>query len=230
MSRPDLPFASACAELLGRVPFTCAFLGVMLVANGLAGTLSGQIDPDILAARGIGVGALRDGDLSRFVSAIFLSHSLPMLLRQLVFAALVIGRVEWLWGTWRAAGLFFAVDIAASLLLLAAVALVPGLGALAAATDVGMSMGGFGAIGFLIVRLRHRGAALIAILGLIAVKYALAPAPLADGGHVIALGLGFCLGLGGSRMPGLAKAPKLALQKPAREQAARRPCQQDGQL
>ncbi|GAA4217623.1 hypothetical protein GGQ68_002219 [Sagittula marina] len=240
MSRPDLPMLSSCTALLRRVPFTCAFLAVMLAANGLAGTFSGHIDQSVLAARGIGVEALRDGDLSRFVSAIVLSHDLPMLLRQLPFAALVIGRAEWLWGTWRAAGLFFAVDVMATLVLLAAVAQVPALATLAETTDVGMSLGGFGVIGVLIATWRHRVPAVIAILALVAVKYALAPEPLADAGHVIALTLGFCLGLGRAYIPGLEKAADIAHQDPshrwagrqAAERRARRPaapCQQDGQ-
>lgn len=210
MSRPDLPVPAVFPALLRRLPFTCAFLAVMLVANDLAGTFSGQIDPGVLAARGIGVDALRDGDLSRFVSAIFLSHDLPMLLRQLPFAALVIGRAEWLWGTWRAAGLFFAIDVMATVALLAIIAWSPGLAPLAGTTDVGMSMGGFGVAGVLIVGWRHLVPALIALLGLVAVKYALVPDPLADGGHVIALIAGVCVGFGKAHIPGRAKAPESA--------------------
>ena len=180
---------------MARFPFTLAFLGVMLVANALAGTMSGPLEPHILAAWGVGVDAVRDGDVARFFTAIFLSHGPAMLMRQLLFAATVIGAVEWMWGSYCAAGLFFGIDLAASATLLAVIALVPALCAFQSVNDVGMSMGGFGLIGVLIARWRLRWIALIAILGLVAVKYAVAPEPLADGGHVIALGIGFCVGL-----------------------------------
>ena len=223
-----------------RLRFTLLFVVAMLFANGVAGTFSGEIDPHVLAAWGVGVNALRDGDPTRFVTATFLSHDLPMLLRQLPFAALVIGRAEWLWGTWRTAGMFFAIDVMATLVLLAAVALIPRLGALAGTTDVGMSMGGFGLIGLLIAAWRHRVAALIALLALVAAKYALAPEPLADGGHVIAVVLGFGLGLVGMHMPGLENAPEVAHQGPSQKRSGGRaaercpelpaaPCQQDEQ-
>nr|WP_321442541.1 hypothetical protein [uncultured Cohaesibacter sp.] len=212
MARPDphpdphpvSRLARAGEAGIRRVPFTLAFLAVMLVANALAGTFSGHIDPDVLAARGIGLNAVQNGDLLRFVTAIFLSHNLPMLLRQLCFAAIVIGAAEWLWGSWRAAGLFFGLDVVATATLLAAAALIPGLDALASVTDVGMSMGGFGLIGVFVAALRMRVFWLVAILGLVAGKYAIAPEPLTDGGHVIALVIGFGFGLCRSYVPGLA--------------------------
>ena len=194
MSRPDRRAMRGVGVVLGRVPFTLGFLAVMLVANALAGTFSGQIDPHALASWGIGVDAIGSGNLLRFLTAIFLSHDLPMLLRQLAFAAGVIGLAEWRWGSWRTAGLFFGLDFVTSVILIAAVALIPGLGGWAATTDVGMSMGGFGLIGVLMSSRRRALVGLVAVLVLIAVKYALAPDPLADGGHVIALVIGFCLG------------------------------------
>ena len=222
MSRPDphsdpravSRLARAGETAFRRVPFTLAFLAVMLVANGLAGTFSGHIDPDVLAARGIGLNAIRGGDLLRFVTAIFLSHDLPMLLRQLCFAAIVIGAAEWLWGGWRAAGLFFGMDVVATGTLLAAVALIPGLGALAGVTDVGMSMGGFGLIGVFVAARRMRVFWLLAILALVAGKYAIAPEPVTDGGHVIALVIGFGVGLCRSYIPGLAIDPAVVSQMP----------------
>ena len=203
----------AVAAGMRRVPFTLAFLGVMLVANALAGTFSGQINPAVLAARGIGVDAIRDGDLLRFATAIFLSHDLSMLLRQLVFAAIVIGTAEWLWGSRRTAGLFFGIDVTATVILLAAVALIPHFAGLAGATDVGMSLGGFGLIGVLIAPRRGAVVWLVAILGLVAAKYAIAPEPVADGGHFIALILGFSTGFYGSPIPGLAIAPPVVQQR-----------------
>ncbi len=202
--RPISRLARAGETGIRRLPLTLAFLSVMLVANALAGTFSGHIDPDVLAVRGIGLNAIRNGDLLRFVTAIFLSHNLPMLLRQLFFAAIVIGAAEWLWGSWRAAGLFFGLDVVATATLLAAVALIPGLGALAGVTDVGMSMGGFGLIGVFVATRRKGAFWLVAILGLVAGKYAIAPEPLTDAGHVIALVIGFGAGLCRACVPGLA--------------------------
>lgn len=199
MSRPDRRAMRGVGVVLGRVPFTLGFLAVMLVANALAGTFSGKIDPHALAAWGIGVDAIGSGNLLRFLTALFLSHDLPMLLRQLAFAAGVIGLAEWRWGRWRTAGLFFGLDFVTSVILIAAVALIPGLGGWAATTDVGMSMGGFGLIGVLMSSRRRALVELVAVLALIAVKYALAPDPLADGGHVVALVIGFCLGRIGPR-------------------------------
>ncbi|WP_198135688.1 hypothetical protein [Sagittula stellata] len=208
MLRLDPGSQPSVADALRRVPFTLAFLGAMLLANALSGTVSGQIAPAVLDARGIGVDAIRDGDLTRFVTAIFLSHDLPMLLRQLVFAAGVIGAAEWRWGSWRAAGLFFGLDFVVGAILLAAIALIPHLAPLAGVTDVGMSLGGFGLIGVFVASWRHAGGWLAAIVGLVAAKYAIAPDPVADGGHLIALFAGFGAGVFEPRRPGRAdRAP-----------------------
>ena len=202
MSRLDLHFPRTGVASIRKVPFTLAFLAMMLVANAAAGTFSGQIDPHVLAARGIGVNTMKDGNLMRFLTAIFLSHDLPMLLRQLAFAASVIGATELLWGTRCAFGLFFGIDVTATIILLAMVALLPDLTGLAATTDVGMSMGGFGLIGVLIAAHRKALIWFVALLGLIAAKFAAASEPLADGGHVIALIIGFGLGWYLHRRPG----------------------------
>ncbi len=195
MSHPDLTPIRAAAALIRRVPFTLAFLAMMLGANSLSGTFSGELDPAVLGARGIGVEVLQSGEVLRFLTAIFLSHDLPMLLRQLVFAALVIGAAEWLWGTWRTAVLFFGLDLASTVILLTFVMLTPGLGHLAGVTDVGMSMGGFGLIGVLVASRRNAVPGLVAVLGLVAMKFYAVPDLFADGGHVIALILGFCIGV-----------------------------------
>lgn len=187
MSRPK-------RNSLRRVPFTLAFLAVMVAANAASGTFSGHLDPGVLNVRGIGLGALQDGNPWRFVTAIFLSHDLPMLMRQLAFAATVIGLTEWLFGSLRAAALFFALDFASTITLLAAIASIPGLAVLAQTTDVGMSLGGFGLIGLLAAHWRYGLFTIATILLLVAIKYAIAPEPLADAGHVIALVIGACVG------------------------------------
>ncbi|MGR3563057.1 MAG: hypothetical protein ACU0FH_17320 [Heliomarina sp.] len=202
MSRLDLHFPRTGVASIRKVRFTLAFLMVMLVANAAAGTFSGQIDPHVLAARGIGVDAMKDGNLMRLLTAIFLSHDLPMLLRQLAFTATVIGATELLWGTRCALGLFFGIDVTATIILLATVALLPDFTGLATTTDVGMSMGGFGLIGVLIAAHRNASIWLVVLLGLIATKFAVALESLAFGGHVIALIIGFGVGWYLPRRPG----------------------------
>ncbi|EEB85470.1 hypothetical protein RGAI101_2623 [Roseobacter sp. GAI101] len=179
----------------------------MVVANGLAGSFTGPLDPQILAKWGIGVDALRGFDISRFMTAIFLSHDPSMLARQFFFAAGVIGLTEWIWGSWRAAALFFGLDIVSAAALIAVIAFFPVLDPLAEVTDVGMSLGGFGLIGVLLSMWRHRWIGLIGVSVLVATKYAFAPDPVADGGHVIALMIGFCVGLARFHIPGLSAFP-----------------------
>ncbi|QRF68691.1 hypothetical protein GQA70_19850 (plasmid) [Ponticoccus alexandrii] len=176
----------------------------MLVANVLAGTVFGPLTPELLSAWGIGVDPVRDGQIARFVTAIFLSHGPSMLIRQFIFAATVIGTVEWLWGSWRAMALFFGIDISATTILLSCIALVPQLAGSEHINDVGMSMGGFGLIGVLLATSRVRWIGLAVVSLGVGVKYALVPEPLADGGHIIALWVGACVGQVWSRRAALA--------------------------
>ena len=207
MSRPDPGLQGRGATGLRQFPFTIGFLLVMLVANGLAGVFVGPLDPQVLSRWGIGADALQGFEISRFVTAIFLSHDPFMLARQFVFAATVIGLTEWIWGSWRAAALFFGLDFAASAALIAVIALFPVLAPLAEVTDVGMSLGGFGLIGVLVALWRHRWIGLVGVGALVAAKFAAAPDPVADGGHVIALLIGFCVGLARFNVPRRAAFP-----------------------
>ena len=90
-----------------------------------------------------------DGELYRLMAATFLSHDFAMFLRQVVFAALVIGFYEFKQGTLRAITMFVVIDIVGTLVVLFLV--VGPMTRLdtevAILHDVGMSAGGFGLIG-----------------------------------------------------------------------------------
>ncbi|MCB1369244.1 MAG: hypothetical protein KDK00_15860 [Rhodobacteraceae bacterium] len=165
----------------------------MLIANFASGSIGGDLPHEILEAWGIGHDSLLSGEAFRLLTGIFLSHDADMLLRQLVFAGAVIGHTEWRRGSLRAAVLFFGLDLAGTLILLALIGGAAGLGHLAGANDVGMSIGGFGLIGLAIAGWSRRWLVLGVVFAAVGAKFAILPDPLADLGHVVALGLGFAL-------------------------------------
>lgn len=185
---------------MGRVfglPFTLAFLGVMVAANWLAGTFAGFLPPEALTSWGISHESVLNGEAFRLVTGTFLSHDAGMFWRQLLFAASVIGAHEWLEGSLRTALFFFAIDIVGSLLVLfmvlpLLVSLPNEIGEAALRThDVGMSAGGFGLIGALVVRNRHRWWLLLAVVLTIAIKIAVDFEAIADSAHLLSLLIGF---------------------------------------
>lgn len=177
-----------------RLRFTLLFLAALLGANIASGSIGADLPDEVLEAWGIGHDALVSGEASRLVTGTFLSHDPDMLRRQLVFAGGVIGDTEWRRGGLRTAALFFGLDLVGTLGLLLLIRWSAGLAHLAGANDVGMSIGGFGLIGLAIVGWRRQWAALSLVLAAIGAKIALSPDPLADLGHVLAVGLGFALG------------------------------------
>ncbi|WP_138934319.1 hypothetical protein [Roseovarius arcticus] len=194
MSRRTAKTSSAMhsgRSVLIRLRFTILFLLAMLIANLLAGSLWHDLPGEVLANWGIGHDTVFSGEVFRVFTGIFLSHDADMLARQLAFAAAVIGYAEWTYGTGTTALLFFGLDFAGSLMLLACVGWAEGWVDLTAMNDVGMSIGGFGLIGVAIADFQRKWLLFFAILLAIAVKYGLGPDALADGGHVLALLLGF---------------------------------------
>ncbi len=186
--------ANTVAMSIIRLRFTILFLTVMLIASLLAEIPDRDLPGEILRDWGIGHDSLLSGQIFRLITGIFLSHDFDMFIRQFIFAAAVIGYTEWTRGTVRAALLFFGLDIAGTLLLLACVRWGAGLIDMTAMNDVGMSIGGFGLIGVTIASWRGKWPLMTAILVAIAVKFTIAPDLLADTGHVLALSLGFALG------------------------------------
>lgn len=180
--------------ILSRLRFTLLFLLAMITANFLAGNFSDDLSLDVLDDWGVGQDSVWAGDLTRLLTGTFLSHDIDMLIRQIIFASVVIGYTEWNWGSIRAAITFFALDIGSTLLLLTAVWVLPSLADVAALNDVGMSMGGFGLIGFITANLRNRfGFFAFAMLGIL-VKIYFDFEPLTDTGHLIAICIGFVVG------------------------------------
>lgn len=180
--------------LILRLRFTILFLLVMLTANLLAGGLGQDLPAEMLSNWGIGHNSLLSGQFFRLITGTFLSHDVGMLIRQFIFAAVVIGYTEWVRGTTQTVMLFFVLDIVGTLLLLLGVGLGAGLIDITALNDVGMSIGGFGLIGVAIASWRAKWLLVALILIAIAAKLTIAPDLLADGGHALALSLGFVLG------------------------------------
>jgi hypothetical protein len=182
-----------------RLPFTLGFLSVMMAANWAAGTLSGRLPLRMLRDWGISHHGLVQGEVFRLVTGVFLSHDLPMFLRQIAFAACVIGYCEWHTGTAQTALLFAAIDVAGSLIVVFAILPLvavhfpdSGLDALRS-LDVGMSAGGFGLIGAILVLLPGPWGWLLAALCAIAVKAWLNFELIADTAHVVCMILGFAV-------------------------------------
>lgn len=178
-----------------KFPFTVMFLGVMVLANYLAGTLTGELPHNMLTTWGINHTAIVHGQLYRLFTGTFLSHDFGMFVRQMAFAATVIGYVEWTYGTPMTAGLFFGLDVVGTIILLGLLAWLKPVLPLTNTYDVGMSIGGFALVGLSIAGWRWRWVLCGVILVAIAVKYAISPDVLADLGHVLALFLGLTMGL-----------------------------------
>lgn len=184
---------------LKRLPFTLTFLVIMVSANALAGTFGGTLRSEVLTQWGISHLDVLQGQVYRLLSGTFLSHDLGMLLRQMVFAATVIGMYEWAVGTRRALAMFLIIDIVGTLLVLFVVlpALVYALPAFGTETfelhDVGMSAGGFGLIGALAARQAQRWLYLLLICGAIILKIWLSFDAIADTAHLLCLFMGFFL-------------------------------------
>ncbi|WP_164658942.1 rhomboid family intramembrane serine protease [Tropicibacter sp. Alg240-R139] len=183
--------------MLTRLPFTLLFLAVMIVANSLAGTLSGVLSESALTNWGISHLSIRQGEVYRLISGTFFSHDLGMFLRQVVFAATVIGAYEWTQGSRRAVLLYVSIDVIGTLVVIFAI--LPGLVLLHptidsevyADFDVGMSAGGFGLIGALIALLKYRWTCLFVVCVAIAVKIWVSFDAIADSAHLLCLFLGF---------------------------------------
>lgn len=182
--------------LILRFRFTLMFLLVMLTANLFTAGLGQNLPSAALNDWGVGHASLFSGEVFRLLTGTFLSHDAGMLLRQFIFAAVIIGYTEWVRGTLQTVLLFFVLDIVGTLLLLVCVGIAQGTGLIdiTAMNDVGMSIGGFGLIGVALSTWRRKWLLLIIILVAIILKLIIAPHLLADSGHILALLLGFALG------------------------------------
>ena len=174
-----------------------AFLGIMVVANALAGSLFGELPKMQLSAWGISLEKLVDGEVFRLVSAVFLSHNQSMAIRQLLFAATVIGIHEWRSGSWNTLLMFWVTDILGSVFIFFAIGVVPSsigplsIDDIASQHDIGMSGGGFGLLGSIVAGLTWRWYIFIAGLAALLLKIVLAPDVIADALHIVTFILGF---------------------------------------
>lgn len=181
---------------LTHLPFTLAFLVVMIGANWAAGTLSGRLPFRALTEWGMSHQRLVRGETFRLLTGTFLSHNLGMFLRQIVFAAVVIGIYEWQSGSVQAVLMFVTTNLAGTLIVL--LGILPVLAAYfpdAAprplfSLDVGMSAGGFGLLGAILAGLPSPWVMLLLVLVGIAVKIRIRLEPIADAAHIVCLILG----------------------------------------
>ena len=187
------------AQGIIRLPFTFVFLLIMLCANYAAGTFAGDLPDLSLRQWGISHQSIVEGEIYRLITGTFLSHNTAMLMRQICFAAAVIGFYEWGQGTLRTVTMLVFIDIVGSLTVLFAVlgpldgvqwAALDGVKSL---HDVGMSAGGFGLIGAIVATFRHKTLVLLAVLASIAVKVLFQFDAIADTAHVVTLLMGFAL-------------------------------------
>ncbi len=181
--------------MLRRVPFTIVFLLVQFVANWAAGTLDGVLPEHALVAWGVSGIGLDRGEIDRLATGTFLSHDLSMFLRQLVFAASVIGFFEHRFGTLRAITTFFVIDVFGTVAVLLLVAgplngLYIGVDT-NQLHDVGMSAGGFGLIGAIAASLRGRWLWLLIGAGALTAKIIWNLDLIADTAHEMTFAIGF---------------------------------------
>jgi hypothetical protein len=184
-------------EWLGRLPFTLAFLGLMVAANWLAGTLSGRLPFRRLTEWGISHRRLARGEAFRLLTGTFLSHDRAMFTRQMIFAGSVIGYYEWHFGTAPASVMFASINVLG--LLVVVFGVLPVLATLMPqrmirplhSLDVGMSAGGFGLIGAILAGFPYAPALLVAAIVAIGIKMRLKFEVIADTAHLVCLLLGF---------------------------------------
>ncbi|MFE1177405.1 rhomboid-like protein [Streptomyces sp. NPDC058773] len=192
------------------------YVGAVQLGAYATARLPGRRRTELLRAHSTNVANLRAGRWRTLVtSAAFVEHPLPLPYGAALLAAL--GTAEARWGTGRAAGVFAAGHIGASLLVYAGLRArghgrsacgPPGDApqeATAQAVDVGASYGFNATVGALAATVPHRGVRTAATAGLLA----LATAPVlrrgrtfTDAGHLAALALGVAMGAGLRRTTG----------------------------
>ncbi|MGW3013985.1 rhomboid-like protein [Streptomyces sp. NPDC001219] len=186
------------------------YVGAVQLGAYATARLPGPRRTELLRAHSTNVANLRAGRWRTLVtSAAFVEHPLPVPYGAALLAAL--GTAEARWGVRRAAGVFTAGHVGASLLVYgglrarghgrtAGASPESGPGdATAQAVDVGASYGFNATVGALAATVPHRGVRAAATAGLLA----LATAPVlrrgrtfTDTGHLVALVLGVAMGAG----------------------------------
>ncbi|HXI85908.1 MAG TPA: hypothetical protein VNH64_00505 [Parvularculaceae bacterium] len=184
---------------LSKIPFAVFLTIAIAVIAGATGAWTHRLSPDLYDRFGYSTRDLWDGRPWTLLTAIFLTGRPAMTWIIIFFAPVSIGVYEWLVGTRRALFVFFFGDLAAtlavSLLVILPLQLAGvGLGAeMEASRDVGMSAGGFAAMGGVIALApgRWRLGLIAVVFALIALKTSFVPELVADLVHVFGVSLGF---------------------------------------
>ncbi|UQA95864.1 rhomboid-like protein [Streptomyces halobius] len=202
--RPKSPWGERFGGLARRrIPWvTPLYVGAVQAGAYATARLPRERRVELLRRHSTNVGNLRAGRWGTLVtSAAFVEEPLPVPYGAALLAAL--GTAEARWGPRRAAGVFAAGHIGASLLVYGGLR-ARGRGkdlpeATVRALDVGASYGFYATFGALAATVPHRGARAAATAGLLAhgIRPVLRPGrTFTDAGHLTALALGLAIGTG----------------------------------
>ncbi|MGD3105088.1 rhomboid-like protein [Streptomyces sp. YGL11-2] len=186
----------------GALPWAAPlYVGVLQFGAYATGRLPGRRRAELLRAHSTNVANLRAGRWGTLAtSAAFVEEPLPAVYGAALLATL--GTAEARWGAGRAAGVFAAGHVGASLLVYAGLRARRGScsGGTARAVDVGASYGFCATLGALAATVPHRGARLAAVGALLvpaAVPVVRRGRTFTDAGHLAALALGMAMGATG---------------------------------
>ncbi|MFH8572293.1 rhomboid-like protein [Streptomyces sp. NPDC017993] len=191
---------SGAAPAARRVPWiTPLYVGAVQLRASATARLPRRQRVELLRAHSTNVANLRAGRWRTLAtSAVFVEEPLPAPYAAALLAAL--GTAEVRWGPARAAGLFAAGHLGASLLVYAGLrgrVRADPPDATARAVDVGASYGFCATVGALAATVPHRGARVAATAGLLAlgIRPVLRPRrTFTDAGHLAAVVLGVAAG------------------------------------
>ncbi|MFE4020060.1 rhomboid-like protein [Streptomyces sp. NPDC059101] len=191
---------------------TPLYVGALHIGACATARLPGPRRTELLRAHSTNEANLRAGRWGTLAtSAAFVEEPLPVAYGAALLATL--GTAEARWGAGRAAAVFAAGHVGASLLVYAGLRVRPGArraataertpktpGGTAHAIDVGASYGFYATLGALAGSLRHRGARVAVTGGLLAlgaVPVVRRGRTFTDAGHLTALALGVAMGAAG---------------------------------
>ncbi|GGU53418.1 hypothetical protein GCM10010211_17680 [Streptomyces albospinus] len=186
----------------GALPWAAPlYVGALQLGAYATGRLPGRRRTELLRTHSTNVANLRAGRWGTLAtSAAFVEEPLPVAYGTALLATL--GTAEARWGAGRAAGVFAAGHVGASLLVYAGLRArkATRADATARAVDVGASYGFYATLGALAATVPHRGARLAATGGLlvpVAVPVVRRGRTFTDAGHLTALALGMVMGATG---------------------------------
>ncbi|MEV0371610.1 rhomboid-like protein [Streptomyces sp. NPDC050636] len=199
---PKSPWSTRFSACSRRIPWAAPlYVGTVQAGACAVARMPRKRRAELLRAHSTNVENLRAGRWETLVtSAAFVEEPLPVSYGVALLTAL--GTAEARWGPRRAAGVFAAGHIGASLLVYAGLRGRVGTNppdATARAIDVGASYGFYATLGSLAATVPHRGARAAATVGLLALglRPVLRPGrTFTDVGHLTAMALGVAIGTG----------------------------------